>query len=52
MYIRGDIEELKRIGVKLSKEDETKLKKRGSVFEESIKPQYESLEGTISRMVR
>ena len=51
MYIKGDVEGLKGLGVKLSKEDEVKLKERGNVLGEQ-KEQYESLEGTISRMVR
>ena len=50
MYIRGDAEGLKGLGVKLSKEDEAKLKKRGNVLGEQ--KVYESLEGTISRMKR
>jgi len=39
------------LGVKLSKEDEVKLKERGNVLGEQ-KEQYESLEGTISRMAQ
>ena len=51
MYIKGDVEGLKGLGVKLSKEDEVKLKERGNVLGEQ-KEQYESLEGTISRMAQ
>jgi hypothetical protein len=40
------------MGVKLDSETENRLKERGNIIEEQIKPQYESLEGTISRMVR
>ena len=52
MYIRGDAEGLKGLGIKLSKEDEAKLKERGNILGEQVNPQYESLEGTISRMTR
>jgi hypothetical protein len=52
MYIRGDAEGLKGLGIKLSKEDEAKLKERGNILGEQVNPQYESLEGTISRIRR
>jgi hypothetical protein len=51
-YIRGNVKELKGMGVKLDPETENRLKERGNIIEEQVKPQYESLEGTISRMVR
>ena len=51
-YIRGDVETLKGMGVKLDSDVEKKLDARGNILGESVKPKYESLEGTISRMER
>ena len=50
MYIRGDIQGLKGIGVKLSKDDESKMKKRGNMLGENIKPKYESFASAYRRV--
>ena len=50
MYIRGDVQGLKGIGVKLSKDDESKMKKRGNMLGENIKPKYESLASAYRRV--
>jgi len=42
---------MENVSKKLDSETENRLKKRGNIIEEQVKPQYESLEGTISRMV-
>jgi hypothetical protein len=49
LYLAGDGAELKKLGVDVN---EKTLKTRGNLMEEQVKPQYESLEGTISRMKR
>jgi hypothetical protein len=51
-YIRGDTKSLKAMGVKLDSETQNKLKDRGNILGENVKPKYESLEGIISRMKR
>ena len=50
LYIRGDVAGIEALGVKLTDDDKKKLEKRGNVME-NFSPKYESLEGTISRMV-
>ena len=53
LYLRGDVAGLKALKIPISKEDEEKLAKRGNIMENFISsPNYESLEGTISRMKR
>jgi len=53
LYLRGDVAGLKALKIPISKEDEEKLIKRGNIMENFISsPNYESLEGTISRMER
>ena len=53
LYLRGDTAGLKALKIPLSPEDEKKLKERGNIMENFVNsPKYESLEGTISRMVR
>ena len=47
--LRSKAKELKKLGVDV---DEKTLKTRGNLMEEQVNPQYESLEGTISRMKR
>jgi hypothetical protein len=49
LYLAGDGAELKKLGVDV---DEKTLKTRGNLMEEQVKLQYESLEGTISRIRR
>ena len=53
MYIRGDTQGLKGLGVTISPEIEKTLGNRGNILgEQKEQYQYESLEGTISRMKR
>ena len=53
LYLKGDVAELDRLKIPISKEDREKLEKRGNIMENFVNsPKYESLEGTISRMVR
>ena len=49
-YIRGDVKSLNDMGVKLDSETQRKLKDRGNILGESIKFEYQSLEGMIHRM--
>jgi len=51
MYIRGDTEGLKGLGVKLSTDDEVKLKKRGNVLGESVKPKYKTLKDLFPELL-
>ena len=51
LYLQGDVAELDRLKIPISKEDREKLEKRGNIMEK-FSPKiegYESLEGLISR---